>query len=199
MYHTYYPQPLWPLSAAPLPPVSDTALHVVAELSGTWEGGTVPGLYADSTWQLSREIALPDSAWLYVPYLVGEVSVYVGERLWSRGERLAWIPLIGPGKVKLTLRGKGRGAFWAAYTSWPEKAPWPGRWTPIALAPLRFYQRRFSRSAQKQQSPLTLSGCGLLACFCGLFPPGGAFPSGKHTAEAPGQPYPPIRWKISWA
>jgi hypothetical protein len=78
-----------------------------------------------------------------------------------------------------------------AYTSWPEKAPWPGRWTPIDLAPLRFYQRRFPRSAQKQQSPLILSGCGLSVCFCGLFPPGGAFPSGKHTAEAPGQPYPP--------
>jgi len=127
MYHTYYPQPLWPLSAAPLPPVSDTALRVVAELSGTWEGGTVPGLYADSTWQLSREIALPDSAWLYVPYLVGEVSVYVGERLWSCGERMAWIPLIGPGKVKLTLRGKGRGGLLGGVYLLARKGPmaWP--------------------------------------------------------------------------
>lgn len=87
----------------------------------------MPGLYADSTWQLSREIALPDSAWLYVPYLVGEVSVYVGERLWSRGERLAWIPLIGPGKVKLTLRGKGRGGLLGGVYLLARKGPmaWP--------------------------------------------------------------------------
>lgn len=165
MYHTYYPQPLWPLSAAPLPPVSDTALRVVAELSGTWEGGTVPGLYADSTWQLSREIALPDSAWLYVPYLVGEVSVYVGERLWSRGERLAWIPLIGPGKVKLTLRGKGRGGLLGGVYLLARKGPmaWPLDAHSFSPPPLLSETLSPQRpEAAKSSNPIWLWPAGML-------------------------------------
>jgi len=127
MYHTYSPEPLWPVSFAPLPPVSDTALRVIAELSGMWEGGTAPGLYAEPSWQLSREITIPDTAWLYIPYLVGDVSVYVGERLWSRGETSVWVPLLGPGKIKLTLRGDGSGGLPGGAYLLARKGPvaWP--------------------------------------------------------------------------
>jgi hypothetical protein len=111
MYHSWGQEPLWPLPVAPALPVSDTAYRVIAELSGAWEGGTVPGLYAKPNWQLSREIPIPDSAWLYLPYLVGEVTLYVGERLWSVGEGKAWIPLLGPGVARLTLKGRSPGGI----------------------------------------------------------------------------------------
>jgi hypothetical protein len=111
MYHTWGQEPLWPLPVAPALPVSDTAYRVIAELSGAWEGGTVPGLYAKPNWQLSKEIPIPDSAWLYLPYLIGEVTIYVGERLWSVGEEKAWIPLLGPGVVRITLKGRGQGGI----------------------------------------------------------------------------------------
>ena len=165
MYHTYHPEPLWPLSAAPLPPVSDTALRVIAELSGPWEGGTVPGLYAESSWQLSREIAIPDSAWLYLPYLVGEVSVYVGERLWSRGERMAWIPFLGPGKVKLTLRGKGQGGLLGGVYLLARKGSmaWPlDARSTIPPQPLSEALPPQSPEAAKSSNPTWLWAAGML-------------------------------------
>ena len=71
----------------------------------------MPGLYDEVTWEVSRTISIPDSAWLYLPCLVGEVALYVGERLWSVGERSAWVPLLGPGRVRITLKGYGRGGI----------------------------------------------------------------------------------------
>ncbi len=109
MYHTWTREALWPSAAAPPPPCPDTTCRIIAELSGLWQGGTVPGLYNESSWQLSRELILPDTAWLYFPYLVGETALYIEDRLWTAGEKSAWVPLIGPGKVNITLKGHGKG------------------------------------------------------------------------------------------
>lgn len=111
MYHTWTQDPLWPWAAAPPLPFPDTTCRIIAELSGGWQGGTVPGLYDEVSWEVSRAIFIPDSAWLYLPCLVGEVAVYVEERLWSVGERSVWVPLLGPGRVRVTLRGHGRGGI----------------------------------------------------------------------------------------
>ncbi len=111
MYHTWTQEPLWPWAAAPPLPFPDSTCRIIAELSGNWQGGTVPGLYEEGFWEVSRTIAIPDSAWLYLPCLVGEVALYIEERLWSVGEKSAWVPLLGPGSVRVTLRGHGRGGI----------------------------------------------------------------------------------------
>ena len=111
MYHTWTPEPLWPSPVAPPLPYSDTACRIVAELSGAWQGGTVPGLYEEEAWEVSQTISVPDSGWLYFPYLVGNVALYVEGRLWSAAETSAWVPVIGPGSVRITLRGHGKGGI----------------------------------------------------------------------------------------
>ena len=92
----------------------------------------MPGLYDEAVWQLSRTISIPDSAWLYLPCLVGEVALYIEKRLWSVGEKSAWVPLAGPGKVRVTLRGHGKGGIMGgAYlvarsgsVAWPIDNDW---------------------------------------------------------------------------
>jgi hypothetical protein len=158
MYHSWGQEPLWPLPVAPALPVSDTAYRVIAELSGVWEGGTVPGLYAKPNWQLSREIPIPDSAWLYLPYLVGEVTIYVGERLWSVGEEKAWIPLLGPGVVR-------------THAQRPQPRRYPGRGLPhspkrsrsLAAKPLAKQRPAPPTKRHKINSPTRRNSASILA------------------------------------
>jgi len=129
MYGSWRGESLWPPPVAPSPPGGSGDWRVVEELSGVWEGGTVPGFYEEGPWALRRRVAIPDTAWLYIYGLIGEAALYINNRLWYVGDTAEWlvVPLVGPGEIEVCLQGpRGGGVLDGIYLMARQGAKaWP--------------------------------------------------------------------------
>ncbi|MCX7653008.1 MAG: hypothetical protein N2200_09125 [Bacteroidia bacterium] len=160
----------------------DQGYKVVQELSHGWKEAQVP-LFLEGPWQISQIVHVPyDSTVLYIEGAVGKISVYQDMRLLWRGDtENAWIPILGRGSMRLTIKGERGGIVGGVYLLVrSDTQAWQREVSPPFLPLCERSVLKLTPAEALSASPLQQ---GRNACLAYPFPPPGRIRSVMHARQ----------------